>query len=523
MVNKTSPSSFPIFKSNSETNFSPIFCIIVLLIVIVVTFVFESRVTGFEPGYDDAQPKHHGWVSANTLAIISKATPEHYFVGYVLAFKDDQGHAQYEYFDRYPVFFSALFNRALSFANNLAAQFFLAKQIMNFIFLATLVVAFLIIDSLIRNKPLALTVTLLAFSNPYLLWYKDMVHFDQPALFGFLLLIYAITLFKLDGLRTPLYIAPFVAIGLGRGYASYSILFLWLAFEAFLTWRTPGLDLREKLRTIVRHPSFFLLVLAIAWGASLLFYNVAIEARIRDVSILQTSIVRSARYRLSLNSEFNLENEGVINWRIFTEDQIERILQWTLPFKGVNFGPWPNALLLTILFLAIGLMIWGQPLEKRMIYLLLVLSGFGWLIPLRNLSAFHDYTAMYYMGIPLVFFLSLFTFLNPSRRIAYLLVVLSLVVYVSNVLQVKSWHEERAGKANLYTYDFVRILEKIDGPAKNINMPEQIPYGPFPPGFYLSEHYLTSPAVADYVVTRNRKHSGENLTPDNEIIFLFKK
>ena len=510
-------------KSDSESHFTQIFCVIVLLVVVVWTFVFENRVVGLEPGFDDLQPKHHGWVTANTLAIISKATPEHYFVGYALAFKDDQNRPQYEYFDRYPFFFSALFNLALSFSDNLADQLYLAKQLMNLIFLGTLLLAFLIVDKLIKNKPVALTVVLLAFANPYLLWYKDMVHFDQPALLGFLFLIYAIALYKLDGRKTLLYIAPFVAVGLGRGYASYSILFLWLALEGFLILRMQDLNAAEKLKRILRHPSFVLLILALAWGASLLLYNIVVEARIRDVSIIQTSILRSARYRLSLNPEFNLENEGVINWRIFAESQVNRIVQWTFPAKGVNFGTWGNSVILGIMALVIGIMIRRQSQEKRIVYLILILSGFGWLIPLRNLSAFHDYTAMYYIGIPLLFFLSIFVLLNPPRRIGYLLAVLAVIVYASAIVQVKNWHEERAGKAELYTYDFVRIRKRIDGPGKNINMPEMIPYGPFPPGFYLSEHYLTSPELADYVVTRNRKYDGENLTPENDVIFLFRK
>jgi hypothetical protein len=350
-----------------------------------------------------------------------------------------------------------------------------------------------------------------------------MVHFDQPALLGFLFLIYAIAVYKLDGSKSLLYIATFVAIGLGRGYASYSILFLWLGLEALLLLQKRELNFKEKLKSLIRHPSFVLLVLAIIWGASLLSYNILAEAAKRDVSIVQTSILRSARYRLSLNNEFNLENEGVINWRTFTEDQIERILQWTFPFKGVNFGPWQNAFLVVVMFLIMGVMIWRQPLEKKIIYLLLILSGFGWLIPLRNLAAFHDYTAMYYIGVPLIFFLSILSFLPLSRRMSYVLALLTLVLYVSALVQVKGWHEERAGKANLYTYDFVRILEKIDGAEKNINMPEMIPYGPFTPGFYLSEHYLTSPEMAEYVVTRNKKYPSKNLTPENEIIFLFKK
>jgi hypothetical protein len=523
MVDKTLLSLSSLVKNNRETSLAQIVSVSVLLIAVIVTLVFENRIVGLQPGYDDLQPKHHGWVTANTLAIISKATPENHFVGYALAYRDDQNRAKYEYFDRYPVFFSALFNQVLSMSTNLADKLFHAKQIMNVIFLGTLMLAVLILEKLTGNKPVALAVVLLSFSNPYLLWYKDMVHFDQPALFGFLLLIYAVALYKLDGKRIPVYVATFVAIGLGRGYASYPILFLWLTLESYLILRMKALDGKEKIKSILRHPSFLLSVLAMVWGASLLLYNIIVETQIRDVSILQTSILRSARYRLSLNPQFNLENEGVINWWTFTESQVQRIVQWSFPVKGMDFGLWINSIILLGMFLIMGTMIWKQPLEKRLLYLILIFSGFGWLIPLRNLAAFHDYTAMYYIGIPLVFFLSVATLIKPPKYAAYLLVSLTLILYVSVIFQVRSWHEERSERANEYTYDFVRILEKIEGAGKNINMPERIPYGPFPPGFYLSEHYLTSPEVADYVVTRNRRYPAENLTPENEIIFLFRK
>ena len=135
MFNKTSISSSALVKSELETSFSQILPVIILLIVSMATFTLQNRIVGLEPGYDDFQPKHHGWVTANTLAIISKATPEHYFVGYALAFKDDQNQVQYEYFDRYPVFFSALLNRVLSLSDNLADQLYLAKQMSGTIFL----------------------------------------------------------------------------------------------------------------------------------------------------------------------------------------------------------------------------------------------------------------------------------------------------------------------------------------------------------------------------------------------------
>ena len=523
-MSKEIPTSlFSVARNYAENNFSQILSFTVITIVVLTTFLFQGNVIGLEGGFDEKQPNHHGWVTANTIAIINRATPENFFVGYALASRDDQNKIHYEYFDRYPVFFSAIFNRILILCNSLAEEMVLARQVMNFIFLSTLIVAFLILDKLTGNKPLALTATLLAFSNPFLLWYKDMVHFDQPALFGFLLLIYALALYKLEGRKTPLYIATFVAIGLGRGYASYSILILWLAFETFLILRKKGLILKEKFNRILKHPSFLVLVIAIAWGGSLLTYNIVIEAHKRDVSILQTSIIRSARYRLSLNPEFNQENEEVINWPDFVKGQVSRIIQWSFPVKGVNFGFSWDILLLTGMFAVMGVIVRRQSVEKRMIYLILMLSGFFWLFPLKNLSAFHDYTAMYYIGIPLVFFLSVFTIIRLSKTTPYFLLIAGVILYVTTIVQVRDWHAELAGNANAYIYDFDRILEKIDGTGNNVNMAEGIPYGPFTSGFYLSEQYLSSRKVADYVVSRDKKKLPDNLTPDNEVIYLFKK
>ena len=523
MVEKNTVSRFPNFKNYIRSNFLQILCFIVLAIVVVATFIIEDHIVGWQGGYDDLQPKHHGWVSANTLAIISKATPANFFVGYALASKDDQGQMQYEYFDRYPVFFSAIFNRILSLAPNLAEEFMLAKQVMNFIFLATLIIAFLLIEKLSNNKALSLAVVLLAFANPYLLWYKDMVHFDQPALFGFLLLTYAIALYKLDGTTRLLYISTFVAIALGRGYASYAVLGVWLGIEVFMILKPKGVEFREKLKNILGHPSFRLLIIAIVWGGVLLSYNVVVEARTRNVSIFHTSILQSARRRLSLNPEFNIENEGVINWPDFVGSQINRTVQWSLPVKDMNLGVWANGFILAIMFLVMGIMIRRQTLERRIIYLITIFSGFAWLVPLRNLSAFHDYTAMYYIGIPLVFYLSVFTIFNIPRNIAPYLMILGLIIYVSALVQIRDWHEARAGAANAYTYDLMQILEKIDGTGHNIDLIAAIPYGPFPPGFDLSGQYLTPKKIAEYVISKNKNYSPNNLTPNNQIIFLFKK
>lgn len=107
--------------------------------------------------------------------------------------------------------------------------------------------------------------------------------------------------------------------------------------------------------------------------------------------------------------------------------------------------------------------------------------------------------------------------------ISSFLLIAGLTVYTFTVVQVKDWHESNVGKADMYVHDLDRILGKIDGTGNNINMAEVIPYGPFPPGFYFSEQYLSSKNTADYIVSRDRNCLPNNLTPDNEVIFLFTK
>src|SRR5258706_14148178 len=85
MVEKNTNSLFPIVKNYVKNNFLQILCIIVLAIAVIATFRLEDNIVGWQGGYDDIQPKHHGWGSANTLAIMIKATPAYFFVGYILA------------------------------------------------------------------------------------------------------------------------------------------------------------------------------------------------------------------------------------------------------------------------------------------------------------------------------------------------------------------------------------------------------------------------------------------------------
>ena len=203
--------------------------------------------------------------------------------------------------------------------------------------------------------------------------------------------------------------------------------------------------------------------------------------------------------------------------------QVNRIIQWSFPVNKVNFEFFGNALLLAAIFVSMGIFLRRQATGQRIIYLLLLLSGFGWLIPLRNLAAFHDYTTMYYIGIPLVFYLALLIFWNPSKRISYFILLISLVVFVSAIFQLKHWHESLAGNANLYTYDFMQIDAQIVGTGNNIYFKNDVPFAPYISLFYLKDQIVAPEELSDYAVSPNRNFWPDNLTPHNHLMFLFKK
>ena len=150
-------------------------------------------------------------------------------------------------------------------------------------------------------------------------------------------------------------------------------------------------------------------------------------------------------------------------------------------------------------------------------------SGIVWLLPLKNLAAFHDYTTMYLIGIPLVFFLSIFDLLKPSKEASHYLVITGLVVYLSALVMVNNLHVSRAGDSSNITYDFTRIVEEIDGKGNNVYLTEEIPYGKYAPRFYLSDQYIAPLEIADYVISSDKDYLPDNLTPNNAVFFLFKK
>jgi hypothetical protein len=487
----------------------------------LITVFQQNRVVGWEPGYNELQPGHHGWVSSHTLAIIAHATPENGFVGYALATLDERGAPDYDYFDRYPVFFSAGMHGILSLKPRLSTQIYLAKQVMNVVFVLTLAVGYLLLRKLTGSQLAAMAAAILALSSRYLLFFKDMVHYDQPALLGMLGLILAIAVFKIDGHRPIVYAATLLAVSLGRGYASIAVLFVWLVFEAVEAVREKASSLGQRIRRLVRLDACLALLLGTGWSALNLVYNIQVEAAKRGIPYGDTSIVQSALNRLALNQDFNESYLRLLNWRYFLSDELIRLVRWSFPIWNYEGSVALSAGIVVLMLVVIYL--FGRSLDasRRMVLRILVVSGVSWLFAMRNLSAFHDYTAMYFLGVPLAFYAAVTHFVRLPRAGWLVVVAISLGVFAERDLRTQALHAELGSHLSVYTHDFMRIAAALPGRGEPIYLADGIPYAPYAFGFYLPGHFLASEEIADYVITSDRRFLPTKLTPDNERMFLF--
>ncbi len=497
----------------------------VLAGVAVLVFVTQSRVVGWEPGYNELQPGHHGAVSSRTLAIINHATPANGFVGYVFQTIDANGEKDYDYFDRYPVFFSAGMHALLSLKAKLSTQIYLARQAMNGIFILTLVAAYLLASRLVTHWAIGLAAVLFAVSSQYLLFYKDMVHYDQPALLGFIFLMFGIAVHMRRSNRLLLYGTALVVVAMGRGYASIIVLGVWFLLEVLQILLQRGPSLLDKVRLMLKHDSLWVTILSVFWAASLLTYNVVTEANKRQIPLMQTSIIQSAENRLSLDESFNEQYAGILEWGNFLSNQADRIVRWSFPVWDYDGTKWLNAIIvLGMLAIIIAHGVRVDAVDRKTLALM-VLSGMVWLIAMRNLSAFHDYTTMYYLGFALAFYISAFALLRIPPKLAFVVLICALAVFAYRNQKTQDLHFQIGEPYNSLTYDVIQIREQLPDGAVTVYLPDGNKTGSTSAAiaFYLPQAFLAPEENAEYVITSDREFLPQTLTPDNTHLFLFER
>jgi len=490
-----------------------------LAATLAFVFVDQVRDSGFTGG-------HRGWVSAHTLAIAQNATPQSGYVGYALSLVTEAGREPY-YFDRYPVFFTAALHVALDAAGpDKARQINVARQVMNLVYALTVLAAVMLLVELGVPRETAIAASALAAAGFTMVEYRDMVHFDQPAVLGGLVLLWGIAAWSRGRSERIVLLATVFAVTAGRGYASFAVLGLWWLFDCFTAVRVRSPGNRDwggiASRVLFGVPARACL-LGAAVAASCLAYNIHAEARMRGVSWSEVSIVESAARRLSLDEGFNRTNEGRLAWSNFFEiqqDNVARsVMPWTrgTPLRGRHATR--GALFTLIVVVTLGFALTRQgPL--RVPWLVMCLAGPLWLTAMRNLTAFHPYTAVFLFPVGLAFFAAALHRIPPRWRLVPALTACALLAACTHGRNRELSRERRAAVAD--TADMQNIATMLK-PGENFAADQWTFRGvPFAVGFYLPDHGYVVEGRTSLVLTRNTGFPGENLTPQNRGVFLYR-
>jgi hypothetical protein len=453
-------------------------------------------------------------------------------VGYSRGIVDQYGQQKYVYFDRYPFFFSASLKLLWNiFDLDLASKIYWTRQFMNLFFVLCIILTFLITNILIQDQVRSLTVTILSYSGYFWIYYKDMVHFDQPAVFGFLLTLYSVFRYRLQGAsKWQVLICSLIGINLGRGYATYAILGLWIIFEIFETLAGFGWRNWKNIILILKLDSVQIALVCFVFSVAMLGYNVSMEAKTRGVAFKNTSIVQSAFKRVGLDHKFNENYKAHLKWNRFTEEQLRRFLLGILPyslnkhqFQKMNLL---QSIFLLLVFLSLIYYVFrAKDLKPKRNFYFFLMSGFMWTIPMRNLTAFHEYTAIYNVGLYVIFFLAL-TSIIP-KRLNYTIMIISVIVFYSSLISVKNYHDKVNRGLNLITFDFERINEALGDIPQNVFYKDNFLKGiatnsPHTMGFYLGKHWRSAFSFADYLISRNSNLSSNKVHLQNSNL-CFKK
>jgi hypothetical protein len=477
-----------------------------------LAFVFADQVR--DPGF---APGHRGWVSSHTLAIAQKAKAANGFVGYAVSLATPERRDLY-YFDRYPVPFSVALHALLRSTDpDAAAGIAAARQAMNAVYALTVLVAVALLVELGLAVDAAVAAAALAAASSVMVEYRDMVHFDQPALLGMVVLLWSIAAAARGRGAPRVLLATVMAVSAGRGYASLPLLGFWWILDAL---RARG-SLAVRLRSLGTGLPARACWLGAAVAAACLLHNVRIEAHLRDLPWKETGILASAGRRLAADPEFNAKKSKRLDAARIAAMQRDNLVRAVVPWTGstpLRTSPdTRSALALLVAAVALVFALRFAP-GDRLPWILTAAAGPLWLLLMRNLAAFHPYTAVYLFPTVLVFFAALLFAFPPGPRFV---AALASVALLATCTGARNDDLARERPRSMRDSEDMQAVRKALAPGEAVAIEGRAMRGtPFALGYYLPDNDIQVQGKTRLLLTRRRHAQGENLTPENYGLFL---
>jgi len=485
-------------------------------------FLFQNQANGFETD-------HRGALSSHGITLAKNLWHgEQRFLMYEYQSMQD-GKVVYQTYNRFPLFSFGLIGLLIQpLEPQLAWQIYAARQLMNLFLVLTILLISALVATLVGDWWVAMTVSLLAASTTYILRYSDMIFNDIPGLCGFVLALYAVVKAQEGPLRGP-QLAMFALLPIMTSWQPYAVFITWVAVDfVTLVLLRPTPPFAQRCALFLRSPALRITFWAIVWGGCILGLQLLNEWWVSGGALQDLPTIQSLLYRMgAADPTVYQELQALLRWDRFSLQQASRILLMLVPFGGIdNLLPTiGNALLINrfvgLVVLATALFSsWKARPFSRKVALILPGAGLVWAFGMRHFVPFHDFQSIYYIGFPIVCFLSI-AILIPVRARGPLLLAICVLFSIS-IYQINVAKSKNAPALNAITAEFQNIYNHlplgskvyIDGDRHTLGR------GYHAVNFYLAGTVTVPRSEAAYVISENTNFAGEKLT-DNPHINLF--
>lgn len=485
----------------------------ILIIFVGLCILFtEKHEAGFVPGGFYSGVSVHGVTLAKN--ILNSDHPLFLFSGKEL----HDGKSFYEAYNRFPAFpflITGLFIKP--FNNQLGFQVYVARQLMNIFFILSILMAFRLINEQVKNKYLALSISLLSFSSYYMFTYNDFIFNDIQALLGFIIAIYCVVKAQKSKLKI-LHVIFYSLFPISLGWQPYAVYIVWFFTDTIDLIFKKDIPVKKKISGLIKQQSSIILTIAIAWGILILGVQLFNEWKIIGGSFTSLPSVSSGLWRTGLvSAKGHTQFTWTFNWLSYLPSQAHSIVLMMIPFWPIfQIEPGFNASILIVLVFFIYLL--NKYIKNRnpinKIHLIMACSGLFWTIPMRHFVSLHEFQSIFYIGFILSFYTIVLSRINPKilKVLAFYVTLTCLIaVSLSNHLKTPNL------KMNNLITQFQNIRNKLpanskvyfDGDRHKINEKYGI-------DFLLTGYWFVQLKGAHYAISRNPDFADKKLTKNLE-------
>ena len=279
------------------------------------------------------------------------------------------------------------------------------------------------------------------------------------------------------------------------------------------------------------------------FGIAVLSFNLGNEHRALggEVPLTELPTVQSMVKRFGGDGEYNALHAERLAWGNFLATQLYRIARATLPFyispfhsHFVNEGDRRDYLGVIVGAAALaGAVVGLLAARHKMLLATLLCAGFCWALPMRHVTAMHEFEAVFFVGVPLVLFSAGLLRLRAlfGGRLVVGLAAASLLVFVLSSFQMGRVGDDRQVREvrAAVTADFGRIRAMAE-PGQSVFLPASKHELGSTTRYYLAGRVIGRPWLGspdsfayDYLVSQGRVDVPALLTPRNRRFFLYRQ